>query len=175
MFAPNNNMMKNLLVELMTQNQDLANYAETKLAAVIAFCSAIIIGVLSIISNCDGILRYYLIGVIVFNGIALFVAFSGIFAKTILNHKLTEIKIPKNYFFYKYVAQLHPIELFENIKTDYDLEVKNDQMALDICSQIIVLAKVAVRKFKYFNLALKFVVSGLFTPLGLFIFYFHNK
>ena len=107
--------------------------------------------------------------------LALFFAFCGMFAQTLSPYSTIAKDIPKNYFFYKYLAQLHPIELQENIQKDYNISSENPQLELDLCNQIVVLARVAQRKFYFFNRALQFVVASLFTPVGALIFYFWNR
>lgn len=162
--------MKEILTELLERYQHLSDYAETKLGVIVAFNTAIIIGVGSIIKDQEKFIKYYLIFAILMNCISIFFAFSGLIAKKRNSHSSTNKTETKNYYYYKYVAQLNEHQFLENISKDYNLNQSNSKQEQDLSNQIVVLARNAERKFYSFNIALKFTIVSLITPIGLLIF-----
>ncbi len=105
----------------------------------------------------------------------MFFAFGGVFAKRKNTYTDTHKSETKNYLYFKYVAQLNEKEFLENIKSDYNLKSTNKQIESDYANQIVVLAKNAERKFKYFNISVGFTIASLTTPLGLLAFHIYNN
>jgi hypothetical protein len=167
--------MKETLETLLNRYQHLSDYAETKLGVLIAFNSALIFGLVSIYNNQNPIIQYVIMGIVLLNLISLFFGFSGVFAKTKNNHSGSSKSIEKNYFYHEYVAQLNESAFLENLKKDYNLESINLQIEKDFGNQIVVLAKNANRKFKYFNIAINFTLASILTPIGLLIFHIYNN
>jgi hypothetical protein len=167
--------MKETLDNLLSRYQHLSDYAETKLGILIGFNSAIIFGLLAIFKNQNEIVKYAILGVVLLNSLSLFFAFSGVFAKRKNKHSSSKITESKNYYYYKYIAQLNESSFLENLTTDYKLESKNLQLEKDISNQIVVLAKNADRKFRFFNIAMSFTIASLITPLGLLVFHIYNN
>lgn len=162
--------MKEILSELLGRYQHLSDYAETKLGVIIAFNTAFLIGIVSIMSDQEKLINYYLIFVMLMNCFSLFFAFAGLIAKKRNTHVSKNNSETKNYYYYKYVAQLHENEFLENISRDYNLIQSNSKLEQDLSNQIVVLARNAERKFYSFNIALKFTIVSLITPIGLLIF-----
>ena len=167
--------MKETLDNLLSRYQHLSDYGETKLGVLIAFNSALIFGLLAIFKDQNELIRYVIMALVLLNATSLFFAFSGVFAKRKNNHSSSELKESKNYYYYKYVAQLNESSLRENLAKDYKLESKNLQLEKDICNQIVVLARNADRKFKFFNIAMNFTIASLITPIGLLVFHIYNN
>ena len=167
--------MEDTLLKMLDRFQHLSDYAETKLGAIIAFNSAVILGFFSIYKYQSTPNQYLILAVVVLNITSLFFAFCGVFPKSKNNHSSSDKSISKNYFYFKYVAQLNEHQLIENLRKDYDLNNCNQQMEKDLGNQIVVLAKNSERKFNYFGIALKFTIAGLISPIGLLIFYIYNN
>lgn len=167
--------MNEILKDILARFQHLSDYAETKLGVLIALNSAIIFGLLSIYKDQSDYIQYGIICIVILNACSLFFAFSGVYAKRKNNHSSSENSELKNYFYYKYVAKLNESSFLEELKTDYNLTSENQQLEKDIANQIVVLAKNADRKFKFFNIALGFTISALITPLGLLAFHIYNN
>lgn len=167
--------MKETLKEILDRFQHLSDYAETKLGILIAFNSALIFGLLSIFKDQSVGAKYVIAAFIILNGISLFFAFSGVFAKRKNTHSSSEKLENKNFYYFKYVAQLNEFTFLEQIKKDYSLTSQNENMEKDLSNQIVVLAKNADRKFKFFNIAIGFTIASLITPLGLLIFHIYNN
>jgi hypothetical protein len=167
--------MKETLLNLLDRYRHLSEYAETKLGILIAFNSAIIIGLSTICKDQEKSIQYLIILITVLNISSLIFAFSGVFAKSKNNHSSSKKTVSKNYFYYKYVAQLNEYELIENIRKDYELDECNKQMENDLGNQIVVLAKNADRKFNFFIIGLNFTIASLISPLGLLIIHIYNN
>lgn len=167
--------MKETLKDLLARYQHLSDYGETKLGVLIAFNSALIFGLLAISKDQNDCAKYAIIGAVIFNALSLFFAFSGVFAKRKNNHSSSNSQETKNYYFYKYVAQLNESTFRENLLKDYNLKSENLVLEQDISNQIVVLAQNANRKFRFFNIAMNFTIASLITPLGLLLFHIYNN
>lgn len=167
--------MKETLKEILDRFQHLSDYAETKLGVLIAFNSALIFGLLSIYKDQSVSAKYVIIAVVIMNGISLFLAFSGVFAKRKNTHSSSDKLESKNYYYFKYVAQLNESTFLEQIKADYSLTSQNENVEKHLSNQIVVLARNADRKFRFFNIAIGFTIASLITPLGLLIFHIYNN
>jgi hypothetical protein len=167
--------MKDTLENLLSQYQHLSDYGEAKLGVLIGFNSALIFGLLAIYKDQNEIFKCLILVIISLNSLSLFFAFSGVFAKRKNNHSSSEKSESKNYYYYKYVAQLNESSFLESISKDYNLKSENIQFEKDLSNQIVVLAKNADRKFRFFNIAMNFTIASLITPLGLLIFHIYNN
>jgi hypothetical protein len=167
--------MKETLFNLLDRYQHLSDYAESKLGVLVAFNSAIIIGVLAIFNNQHLFIKYYFIFLILLNICSLYFGLSGIYAKQKNLHSSGKKLLSKNYFYYKYVASLNERELIENLRKDCELGPCNTQLENDLSNQIVVLANNADRKFKYFNIAIALTMTAIVTPIGLLIFIIYDN
>lgn len=167
--------MKETLETLLNRYQHLSDYAETKLGVLIAFNSALIFGLLSIFKEQSEWIKYGILVVVILNALSLFFSFSGVYAKTKYKHSSSVNPETKNYFYYKYVANLNESAFLDDLKKDYNLTSVNIQFEKDLANQIVVLAKNTNRKFKFFNIGLGFTIASLITPLGLLIFHIYNN
>lgn len=167
--------MKETLKDLLERYQHLSDYGETKLGILIAFNSALIFGLLAIYKDQNEYIKYAIVGIVILNTFSLFFSFSGVFAKRKNNHSSSKSVESKNYYYYKYVAQLNESTFRENLLKDYNLESENVQLEQDISNQIVVLAQNANRKFTFFNIAMNFTIASLITPLGLLLFHLYNN
>ena len=167
--------MKETLKEILDRFQHLSDYAETKLGVLIAFNSALIFGLLSTYKDQSVSAKYVIIAVVIMNGISLFFAFSGVFAKRKNTHSSSDKFENKNYYYFKYVAQLNESTFLEQIKADYSMTSQNENIEKHLSNQIVVLARNADRKFRFFNIAIGFTIASLITPLGLLIFHIYNN
>lgn len=172
--------MKEVLNNLLERFQNQSNYSENKLGVIIAFSSAIIIGVIAVIgsvqeSSYSKYLIYYSLAIIVLNMFALFFAFSGSYGKTDNRHSSKKTNEEENLYYFRYVSSLHPSQLIEKIKTNYNLDSSNTNLESDIANQIVVLARNAERKSRFFNISVGFIVASLITPVGLIFFHLYNN
>jgi|WetSurMetagenome_2_1015567.scaffolds.fasta_scaffold329555_2 hypothetical protein len=167
--------MNNILLNLLERFQHLSDYAETKLGVLITFNTALIFGLLALIKDQSDIIKYFLLGVILFNAVSLFFAFSGVYAKRKNSHSSLKNDETKNYYYYKYVANLNEFSFLDGLIKDYALQSENSQYEKDLSNQIVVLAKNADRKFRYFNIAMGFTIASLITPLGLLLCHIYNN
>ena len=172
--------MKEVLDDLLNRFQNQSNYSESKIGVIIAFSSAIIIGVIAVIgsiqeSSYSKYLVYYSLAIIILNMFALFFAFSGSYGKTDNKHSSKKTSEEENLYYFKYVSSLHPSQLIEKLKTNYSLSSSNSKLESDIANQIVVLARIAGRKSRFFNISVSFIVASLITPIGLLFFHLYNN
>lgn len=172
--------MKEVLDDLLNRFQSQSNYSESKLGVIIAFSSAIIIGVIAVIgstgeSEYSKYILYYYLAIIALNMFALFFAFSGSYGKIDNKHSSKQSNEDENLYYFKYVSSLHPSQLIEKIKVNYSLISTNPNLESDKANQIVVLARIAERKSRFFNLSVNFIVASLITPLGLLFFHLYNN
>lgn len=167
--------MQETLLNLLDRYQHLSDYAETKLGILIAFNSAIIIGLSTICKDQEKSIQYLIILIAVLNICSIIFAFSGVFSKLKNNYSSSAKIENKNYYYFKYVAQLNETEFIVNLKKDYNLDNYNEQFEKDLGNQIVVLAKNAERKFNFFNIGIYFTIASLITPFGLLIIHIYNN
>lgn len=172
--------MKTILDDLLNRFQNQANYSESKIGVLIAFSSAIIIGVIAVIGSIEEstyskYLVYYSLAIIVLNMIALFFAFSGSYGKNDNYHSSKNTSEEENLYYFKYVSSLHPSQFLEKIRVNYNLTSSNSKLESDIANQIVVLARISERKSRFFNISVNFIVASLITPIGLLFFHLYNN
>lgn len=154
--------------------------AETKNAGLIAFNGAITLTVIKLLtdSNLNCFFHYYLFFVLGCSLISTFLNLSAISAQ--LKHKEQEISNHKsqNLLFFGTAANYTPQDYLKRIKSDYVIDEELTKYHEDLAKQIIINAQIALRKFKFFNSAFKWTITGIATPLSLviyLIFFDNNK
>jgi hypothetical protein len=151
---------------------DLLKFGETKNTTLIAFNGAIIIGLAALLKDIPFlILKIYIGYIIAMCASSIFISFSALNAK--MKHKLNEVSLTRsdNVLFFGTIACLTQDELVEKIKRLYNLQSTNAHYEKDLAIQLIITSQIVVRKFKLFNIALRFMFFGLLTPLSIFIYY----
>ncbi|WP_187477752.1 Pycsar system effector family protein [Amniculibacterium sp. G2-70] len=171
--------MKEILKEVHQHCQDMQKMAETKNAGLIAFNGAITLATIKLFT--DGIqnyyFQYYLFLVLACSLISIFLNLSAISAQ--LKHKEQEISNHKsqNLLFFGTVANYTPEEYLKQLKTEYNLNDEITKYNIDQARQVVINAQIALRKFKLFNSAFKWTISGIATPLSVVIYllFFDNN
>jgi hypothetical protein len=159
-----------ILEKLLDRFQHISDYAETKLAMIIAFNSAVIFGLLAIFSDQCKPIKIVIFIIVLLNISSVISAFLGLFAKISNHHVSSKKEALRNYYYFKYVAHLSEKELLDGIRENYDHKSENELMEQDLANQIIILAKIASKKFHYFNVAMYFTIAAITTPIGLGLF-----
>lgn len=172
--------MTEKLKDIYQHSYEMMKLAETKNAGLIAFNGAIILGMVKLLKdfNDNSFLFYYFIFVIIVCSISVFLCLASLVAQ--LWHKESEIALTKsdNLLFFGTIAHLSPEELIEKLKSKYDLKSSNANYEKDLAKQAVIMAQIAVRKYKFFNSAIAWTFAGIATPLSVLffkIFYDPNK
>jgi hypothetical protein len=172
--------MKEILKEIYQHCQDMQKIAETKNAGLIAFNGAITLATIKLlidgIQNCY--FQYYLFFVLFCSLISIFLNLSAISAQ--LKHKEQEIVNHKsqNLLFFGTAANYTPDQYIKQLRVEYNLTEEITKYNIDLASQVVINAQIALRKFKLFNLAFKWTIAGIATPLSVvvyLIFFDNNK
>ncbi len=75
-----------------------------------------------------------------------------------------------NPLFFGKVSQMKSGELVELIKNRYKITDETSDYECDLARQSIIMAQIALRKFKLFNKAFLWTIAGITTPIGTIIF-----
>lgn len=173
-------IMKEILKEVYQHCLDMQKIGETKNAGLIAFNGAITLTTLKFLNdggqNCY--VKYYLFFVIACTLISLFLNLSALSAQ--LKHKELEISNYKsqNLLFFGTIANYTPENYLKQLKNEYNLMEDLTKYNIDLSSQIVINAQIALRKLKLFNSAYKWTIAGILTPFSVIIyqnFYENNK
>ncbi len=151
---------------------DLLKFGETKNTTLIAFNGAIIVGLVALLKDVSlPILKIYMAYVIGMCAISIFISFSSLAAK--LKHKANDVALTRsnNVLFFGTMACLTESELVDKIKQLYSLDSINEAYERDLAKQLVIVSQIVVRKFKFFNFALRFMFFGLLTPVSIFVYY----
>lgn len=109
--------------------------------------------------------------------ISIFLNLSAISAQ--LKHKEQEISNhkSKNLLFFGTVANYTAEDYLKQIKIEYEIEEVVTKYYQDQARQIVINAQIALRKFKLFNLAFKWTIAGIATPLSVLVYliFFNNN
>ena len=173
--------IKEILKEGYQHCQDMQKIAETKNAGLIAFNSAFMLATIKLLvdGQLHSFFHIYCYFVLVCLIISIFLNFSAINAQ--LKHKEQEISNNKvqNLLFFGTIANFTPEEYLKQLNSEYKLEESETKSKynLDLSRQVVINAQIALRKFKLFNIALKWTIAGLATPISILIFlsFFNNN
>lgn len=171
--------MKEILKEVYQHCLDMQKIGETKNAGLIAFNGAISLTTIKFLT--DGVqncyFKYYLIFVIACTLISIFLNLSALSAQ--LKHKEQEIcnYKSKNLLFFGTVANYTPENYLNQLKIEYNLTEELTKYNIDLSTQIVINAQIALRKLKLFNSAFKWTIAGILTPLSVIIYlkFFENN
>lgn len=150
---------------------DMVKYGETKNATLIVFNGAIIVGMIKIINDTQvPYLSYFLFYIIAMCGISIFISFSALIAK--VKNSINNRPFPSEdlSLFFATFARMRPDDLIRKLKTEYDCEPSNTNYEMDLARQVIITSQIALRKFKFFNIAIAFTLAGLLTPISILVY-----
>jgi len=164
--------MINKLKEIYQHSFEMMKLAETKNVGLIAFNGAVIVGMIKMAKDFNEIyyLFIYFCFVIVVCCVSIFISLTALVAQ--LKHKENDVLLTKsdNLMFFGTVAHLTPDTLCENLKTKYGVKSENENYEKDLAKQSVIMSQIAVRKFKYFNIAILWTFAGIATPLSILFF-----
>ena len=165
--------IREILKEVLFHCIDMQRLAETKNAGLLAFNGAIILSVSRYMldTNLSVFLRAYF-GFITFCCvISIFLNIAAISAR-IKNKKLEPtLHKSENLLFFAEIANFLPEIYLDRINTEYfENREKITPYYLDLAKQIVINARIALRKFELFNCAFKWSICAITTPIGVLAF-----
>jgi hypothetical protein len=162
-----------ILKDIYSHCAEMQKLADTKNAGLIAFNGAVIIGMtkLSIdFWDSNKVLFICFTYVILMCLISIFVNMSALVAQLRHHHRDTMTYGTDNPLFFGKVSQMKGRELVDLIKQRYDLNEPTNDYECDLARQAIIMSQIAVRKYKLFNLAFFWTITGITTPIGALVF-----
>jgi hypothetical protein len=150
---------------------DMVKFGEAKNTILIAFNGVIIVGMTKLVQDTSSIyIQCYLFYIISMCAMSIFICFAALIAK--IRSSIGNISLHKtnNLLFFATLAHMSEEELLEKLKAQYQCETSNTNHEKDLARQVIIVSQIAARKFKLFNIAIGFTLSGLLTPLSLIVY-----
>lgn len=161
-----------VLKDIYLSVHDMVRFSETKNALLIAFNSAVTVGMIKLIYDLKNeiIFVIYFSYVLAMSLVSLFISFSAVIPQ--VKHKERDLKLNKsdNLLFFGTIAHLEPKEYLEKVKSKYQLESINDSYEYDLARQIVISSQIAARKYQLFNRATLWTLGGILTPLSIIIY-----
>lgn len=168
--------MVNKLKEIYQHSFEMMKLAETKNVGLIAFNGAVIVGMIKMAKdfNENCFLLIYFSFVIIVCCVSIFISLTALVAQ--LKHKESDVLLTKsdNLMFFGTVAHLTPESLCDKLISRYNVKSENENYEKDIAKQAVIMSQIAVRKFKYFNIAILWTFAGIATPLSILFFKIFN-
>ena len=148
---------------------DWLKYAEAKNAANIAFCSASIFGVVRIVlskSELSSYIYLYCYLVVFFLSLSLFLSLVSFMPKLKTPWvKIGEREDNDNLLYFGHAGKYSGSKYLDKLYLGKAVNSGNYEVELMYCDQIVVNSKVAYIKFTQFDLAIKFTISAIISPL----------
>lgn len=170
--------MKEILNDVYQHCLDMQQLAERKNVGIIAFNIIVsLTAIYLLMSDLHIYLQYYVLFVLVCSLISTFLALSAISAQ--LRRK--ESGLPdhenQNLLFFGTAAKYAPSEYLKQLQAEYGNNEPVTKFQQDRARQIVVVAQIALRKFKLFNAAFMWSIAAVATPLSVavYLFLFDNK
>ena len=168
----------------LTRVIDLLKFAESKNSMLIAFLSAILIGINSQAPSYNAIDCYLLIYILAFHLLALSSLVVCIVSFIPIVELPTWIRCDDqsaedNPLYFGDACKYTTKQYIGLLVKKYNLQpIDSHGMSIeaDICGQIVTNSKIAYIKYKYFNYSVWLFLIALLTPLGAFaLYYFSNR
>lgn len=157
------------LKRLFDRIYSLLQFAEAKNVGLIAFNSAIIVGMLTIFPTQTATTPDFYINIqiyiILLNSISLILCLFAIHAIQIPTPIKTNISANDNLLFFGTISQFTAQNYIDSFSKKYGFVSKNKNYDLDLTKEIIMIAQILIRKLNLFNWALVFTLSSLLSPL----------
>jgi hypothetical protein len=162
-----------ILKDIYTHSAEMQKLADTKNAGLIAFNGAVIIGMTKLANDfwdkhCW--LFYLFIYILIMCLISLFLCLAALVAQLRHHEKERMSFSSDNPLFFGKISQMKPGELVDFIKNRYKIKVETGYYECDLARQSIIMAQIALRKFKLFNKAFFWTIAGITTPIGAIVF-----
>jgi hypothetical protein len=162
--------LSNNTVEYLQKQYDHAfemiKFGESKNTTLVAFNGAIIIGFAQLLNDTKNecILWYlwYAIGMCAVSVLISLCSFIAKIKHTTNNELMYQ---SDNLMFYATLACYDSASLILKLENEYGCVSSGTRKEEDIARQVIISSQIANRKFKYFNNAIFFTISGLVSPI----------
>jgi hypothetical protein len=152
---------------------EMVKFGESKNMSLVAFNGAVIIGFAQLLKGLNHeCIRWYLYYAIGMCAISVFICLCSLVAK--IKHTTNNVRMYQsdNLMFYATLACYEPDTLIAKLEHEYGCISSGTRQENDIARQVIITSQIANRKFKYFNTAIAFTISGLISPILWFIYKF---
>lgn len=145
---------------------EMLKFGETKNTTLIAFNGAIIIGFAQLLKDVKyEWLCWYLCYAIGVCALSILIGLYSLIAK--IKHSTNNVPMYQsdNLMFYATLACYEPAQLIAKLEAEYGCISSETKQENDIARQVIITSQIASRKFKFFNIAIAFTISGLLSPI----------
>lgn len=171
--------MEEKLNQIFLNINEWLKFSEAKNAALIALIAASLWGTMQIIltPNCNKVLFYYSLHYSIFSGLGLIVALFSFLPQTKITWpwRTRNPKNSDNLLFYGHLERYDENGLIDEIERKYALKSENKNIEYDLANQIIQNSKIAMRKYRYFSLAIWFVIMGFLSfPITIVLYLLLN-
>lgn len=167
------------LYSVLNQVIDWLKFAESKNGALLAAESAAIFAFFSAFSQIQ--YSYFSIWGLIYLGILLVCLFVSLLYCLIsfipdlnlsFKEKINDCSEDNNLCFFAHIAELSPEEYLSRFYEKREIKFKEiNKFELDLAQQIVINSKIACRKYKLFEIAIKFTFAGIVTPIGAYVIY----
>jgi hypothetical protein len=168
--------MANTLKDIFENVNNWLKFAEAKNATLVAGNGLLIFGILKTINdlNINTYLLYYIYFCLALFSISLVISLISFIPKVKIPTFLlnSDIETNDNLLFYGHILKYNERTLLE--KLDSMLNNEDDKTSKEFrtmyTQQIIINSKIARNKFELFDIAIKFTLSGILSPILYFLF-----
>ena len=161
--------MKQTLKYILSLVMENLKIAENKHGFILAINSGLVVITVGFFNSEIKLVIFLNWLVILFACISIFFCFLGLFARNI--KFLDKYKNPKhiNLLYYKDVSTFSELELIKCIIINYGFpkDYVVDNFEKDLAREIIVNSKIAIKKYKLFNISVVFLMVALFLDVSL--------
>lgn len=170
--------MKEILADVYQHCLEMQKLAERKNAGLIGFNIIVSLTAIKLLTeNLNVYLHYYILFVLVCSLISIFLSLSAVGAQLKRDEEGISDQTNKNLLYFGTAALYSPAEYLKQLQFEYNIQELPTPFERDRARQIVVVSQIALRKFKLFNMAFKWTIAGITTPLSVIIYslFFDNK
>lgn len=170
--------MKEILNDVYQHCLEMQKLAERKNAGIIAFNIIVSLTAIYLLKGELNIyLHYYVAFVLICSLISIFLGFSAISAQLRRNENGIHDHVNQNLLFFGTAAKYSPDEYLKQLQFTYGINDPITKFHLDRARQIVVVAQIALRKFRLFNAAFMWTIAAVATPFSViaYLLMFDNK
>jgi len=168
--------MADVLKDIFENVNNWLKFAEAKNATLVAGNGLLIFGVLKTIHDLkiDNYLLWYIYFCLALFSLSLVIALISFIPKIRIPTFLlnSDIETSDNLLFYGHILKYNEKTLLEKLKSTIKEEnhETSDEFQMMYAQQIIINSKTTRNKFELFNIAIKFTLSGIVSPVLYFLF-----
>jgi len=170
--------MKELLNDVYQHCLGMQTLAERKNVGIIVFNVIVSLTAIYLLkSDLNTWLQYYVLFVLLCSLISIFLGLSAISAQLRRKEKGNPDYKNQNLLFFGTAATYSPDEYLQQLHAAYGNNEPLTKFQEDRSRQIVVVAQIALRKFRLFNAAFMWTIAAVATPLSVvfYLIFFDNK